>query len=278
MKIAWAALVIAALLSATVAAGEDAETERVVYLQFELFTIQGPAKGRISLDGATFYPLLQVREEAPQGLEIINDKARRRRQPEIIEIEQPEPKDLRTRDAVTPFSHSDVQLGPVRLIATPSLWKFNGENDPVATEGFETIAAPRIMTLDGRAAEIRIGSEGPIAYLEDAGEGLYRKATLDQPTGLALSVTPEIDREGRVKLNNLKIESCVVEDREPVPGLDLPVGKPVLHTQRFRSTFTVSPGSYHGILVRTAQGEGALLVRLKTEIVEDLRVPEQPPR
>ena len=45
---------------------------------------------------------------------------------------------------------------------------------------------------------------------------------------------------------------------------------PILSTQEIRSTIVVNPGSYNGILIRTKESEGALLIRLKAELVEDL--------
>lgn len=69
----------------------------------------------------------------------------------------------------------------------------------VQTGRAEVLARPSVMTLDGRQATIRIGTDIPIATSRDASSGAESRVSYSffyLPTGIQLNVRPRIDNDG----------------------------------------------------------------------------------
>ncbi len=69
----------------------------------------------------------------------------------------------------------------------------------VQTGKAEVLARPSVMTLDGRQATIRIGTDIPIATSRDASSGAESRVSYSffyLPTGIQLNVRPRIDNDG----------------------------------------------------------------------------------
>jgi Flp pilus assembly secretin CpaC len=74
----------------------------------------------------------------------------------------------------------------------------------------EVLARPSVLTLDGRQASIRIGTDIPIATSRDASSGSESRVSYSffyLPTGIQLNVRPRIDNDGREV--SLQIDAAV---------------------------------------------------------------------
>ena len=57
----------------------------------------------------------------------------------------------------------------------------------------------------------------------------------------------------------------LVERREPIPGVTLPVGRPILESQEYPTTMILIAGKDYGFLIYPGEGEGVLLFRIRAE-------------
>jgi len=73
------------------------------------------------------------------------------------------------------------------------------------------------------------------------------------------------DRGKRVHLANVTFSLRSVEKREPIPGLTLPVGRPILQTREYSAAIRVISGRDYGFVLNPGAGQGVLIVRLRAE-------------
>ncbi|GMV99995.1 MAG: hypothetical protein AMXMBFR84_11340 [Candidatus Hydrogenedentota bacterium] len=97
-------------------------------------------------------------------------------------------------------------------------------------QSYTVLAAPRIVTLEGAEANIRIGGDVPLQYFEFVGDNRYELKNSDTAPGieLAASFTP-LDNPAKVALR-MTCNVAAVAARAPVEGTQLPVGKPDIRT------------------------------------------------
>ncbi len=113
------------------------------------------------------------------------------------------------------------------------------------------LTRPQIRTLAGQVAEISSrsskSSKIPYLVLKDKDTFELRQMDLETPLGFNMSLTA---REGgnpdQIAISPLKLSMTIMEGREPIPDVDLDVGKPIVSTRTLETSITVfeSPRVY----------------------------------
>ncbi len=128
---------------------------------------------------------------------------------------------------------------------------------------------PRIRVPFGRVAGLRMGlgvANNQLSYLVATGEKTFelRHLTTDAQNslGIQIDLTPR-PVPNELKLINiapLKISFTTVDAREPIPGVDLEIGKPIISTRTLETSFTlVDGGDAIGIVLPGPEGRQPIL-------------------
>jgi hypothetical protein len=143
-----------------------------------------------------------------------------------------------------------------------SVVRANGEKldiDAVegASRGLDVLAAPRVTVVAGQEAAIRIGTTGP-HYFVPAQEGTYRHMRVEEDIGTDLKVIVDTvpGDPGRAALS-LDFSLREIVGREPLPGVDLDVGPPIVRSREMKTTVTTRLGEWLCLGTGTASdGQG----------------------
>jgi general secretion pathway protein D len=156
------------------------------------------------------------------------------------------------------------------------------------TDGARLLARPTIMAYDRIQAEIKIISEIPVQQLTQTDAGGSIGTTEFREAGITLTVTPEVKRDGRIKLELAPEFSVLAGFAEGQPIIDRRSTTTEVHVVNGQ-TFVIGgllrrneletvrgiPGlmhwKYFGKLFRdhdTTVSESELLIFIKTEIVD----------
>jgi hypothetical protein len=139
-----------------------------------------------------------------------------------------------------------VDIGDLRLEIGDEL-SWNGEAEPPPGSGVELVAAPRVGTLVGREAKVSM-TEGPAEFFESSEGGCYRLATLkpEGSPGLYIAMTPQAvaDHSSDAIDLDFSLRVVTITSRQPLPGVGLDVGRPVIGTQELTSRFRLTQGRW----------------------------------
>ena len=189
-----------------------------------------------------------------------------------------EPPSLEQKKSLTPFTSAEFQVGKDRFEIGDKGWFWDGASmdDRTtrtqalwdSTNSISLMTAPRIRVRNGEVAEIRVESVQKLEYFERRSDDLFELKRMSEPTGLGILMILTLEKDGRIRLN-LEIVLRSVEKREPVPGVTLQVGRPILQTREHKAELLVRPGKEYGILLHAGdEGQGVLIFRLQLGIAE----------
>ncbi len=113
-----------------------------------------------------------------------------------------------------------------------------------SSRGLDVLAAPRVMVRAGQRAAIRIGTTGP-HYFVPAQEGTYRHMRVEEDIGTDLKVIVDTvpGHPDRAALD-LDFSLREIVGREPLPGIDLDVGPPIVRSREMKTTVTTRLGEW----------------------------------
>ncbi len=131
------------------------------------------------------------------------------------------------------------------------------------------VMSPGMKLRLGRVAGLQMGlgvTDNQLSYLVRTGEKTFELQHLSADTqntlGLKIDLTPRAvpsDRE-LINIAPLKISFTTVDGREPIPGVDLEIGKPVISTRTLETSFTlVDGGDAIGIVLPGPEGRQPIL-------------------
>lgn len=131
----------------------------------------------------------------------------------------------------------------------------------------QVIAEPVLTTVEGRAAHLRLQG-GDVQYFVRNGEGTFRLETIKDQSGVELQLLVSKAKHENDTLNvtvkPFQIRITTLDCREPVEGVELPVGKPVFQTFEWDATLTCRPGQMNAFTVDSPrQGRILVVVRLQ---------------
>lgn len=109
----------------------------------------------------------------------------------------------------------------------------------LAGAGRNVLAAPKLAVRPGQPAKIQIQSEQTFTYLVPLGDNKFESKRTG-PHKLGIDLDLQVDEiEGQsdyVELSSLQIEVAGLDGREPVEGLDLAVGRPIISTRSLKTS------------------------------------------
>jgi hypothetical protein len=131
------------------------------------------------------------------------------------------------------------------------------------------VMSPGIKLRLGRVAGLQMGlgvTNNQLSYLVRTGEKTFElqhlSADAQNTLGLKIDLTPRAvpsDPE-LINIAPLKISFTTVDGREPIPGVDLEIGKPVISTRTLETSFTlVDGGDAIGIVLPGPEGRQPIL-------------------
>jgi hypothetical protein len=155
----------------------------------------------------------------------------------------------------TPFGDSImIEIGPGSL----DLLKQNAES-------LEVLCAPTITANMEQVSSIEI-STGPVKlpYLVRTGEKTFElnESAADARLGMRIQLTvqPVAGQHDKLSVSPIKISMTTLDGRDPIAGLDLDVGKPIVSTRTLETSMTVVNGAEpSGIVLPAPAGRQPVL-------------------
>lgn len=183
-----------------------------------------------------------------------------------------EPPDAELKKAITFFESAQFRLGTDRFTIDDNDWRWNGEafdhgdlSIALPESRIQLIAHPSVEVHSGGGAEVDIQSRQKIEYFEKVESDLFRLKRLETPTGLRIDTRVVREKDGRFHLPDLTFSLQLVERREPIPGLSLRVGRPVLQNREYKTPVRLVGGRDYGVLLSPGKGQGVLIIRMRVE-------------
>ncbi len=127
------------------------------------------------------------------------------------------------------------------------------------------VYSPSLVMKEHDSGSVKIKARQPIQYLVRREDGLFELKEVVLPTGLDIDIEQAVEEEdkGFIRLTDIIMTLRLVEKRERIPGVELPVGRPILGQQKYVFYFRLRPGKDYGILLKPQHGRGGLLIRLR---------------
>jgi hypothetical protein len=188
----------------------------------------------------------------------------------------PLPPRLELRRAVTFFTRAAFRVGENRFDIDPKQWLWNGTPLPFPAAGatsltlpenqIRLVSSPVLLVANHDTAALWIGSAEKIEYMVRRPNGLFELKTMPRPRELSIGMRVEKEGDGRVRLADMKIGLSLVGKREPIPGVTLPVGPPVLQEREYPLDVRLTPGMNYGVLLYPGEAQGVLILRLRVDL------------
>ncbi len=164
-------------------------------------------------------------------------------------------------------TRAHVFQGKFRVAAEDAVIEADGDRLSIKGDaGIATLAAPQVTVLDGKEAQMQIGRT--IQYFEKLSDGKFElKSPKDAFVGVQMQVTPALQQDGTIALK-VRVLVRLMDEREGIDGVELPVGKPVFREHKIESAVTALADTWlllGGLSgkVKTAREDSRLLVLLK---------------
>jgi hypothetical protein len=104
--------------------------------------------------------------------------------------------------------------------------------------GVKVLAAPKVLVMPRESITVDIAASQSFTYLESEGPGRY-VARQSEPQKLGMKISVKADPspdDASVVLCRLECETSALVGREPVKGLDLDVGRPIVSSWSLKTT------------------------------------------
>jgi hypothetical protein len=231
----------------------DAPSSGQVMILFEVYRISGDISGDTSLTDGVF---------------------------ERVEQYTSSPAQSAAGSRVSFFTIADLKIAGLRFKADGTTWTWNGQPQPPKSDRVTVISRPRVMVAMPNTFEIMVGAQVPIQYFEPATtgtvkareggaeesetSGTFRLKTVYEDTGLKIKARVERGPSDRILLRDATFSFKTIEQRQPLLGVTLDVGRPIISASEFVTTIALKPGMEYGALY-SAKTHGTLLFRIRLE-------------
>ena len=157
------------------------------------------------------------------------------------------------------FVLAKLNVGSGKLEADSKCWSWDDELPDEVT----VVCSPQVLMPLGQSFVVAIGEQSIHQYFQRRDDGLYEleEIAMENP-GLMLQGTVEEGPDDIIILRDLKFETTLVTERQPIEGVDLNVGKPVFRSSEFVTTMAVKPQQYYGIQI-FAEARGHFIIQLR---------------
>lgn len=140
----------------------------------------------------------------------------------------------------------------------------SSDQDTLPTDKIKMIYSPNIVRKSKQPVRMKISSEQPFQYLTKREDGLFELKEMPLPVGLDLEVCAENKKGDFFQISSLVLTLRTVTEREQVPGVDLPIGRPLLHTSKYSLRLYLQEDKSYGILLHLP-GSGIIIIRIELD-------------
>jgi hypothetical protein len=110
-----------------------------------------------------------------------------------------------------------------------------------------------------------VGSAKQIQYFERRPDGLFELKTSDASHGIHFEATVDKGESSGTFLCDMKTYVSLVGKRLPIEGVTLDVGVPVVTKRESRTSVSLKPGKYYGMLLYMGD-QRTLLTRIRVDV------------
>lgn len=110
----------------------------------------------------------------------------------------------------------------------------------------DVLSRPQVRTISGQPATVQIhSSPTAIPYLARTGPRSFeqRDFAVETPLGITVELTPSLAGDDTIEVSPMAIAMTTLDGREPVAGLDLEIGKPIVSTRSLKTSITLANGA-----------------------------------
>ena len=140
----------------------------------------------------------------------------------------------------------------------------SGHKKKLSAEKIKMIYSPNILRKTKQPVRMKISSEQPFQYLARREDGLFELKEMDVPVGLDIEICAEDKGNDVFLISQMKLILRTVTEREKIPAVNLPVGRPILHTSDYALRLFIQESKSYGILLRP-RGSGAIIIRIELD-------------
>lgn len=176
-----------------------------------------------------------------------------------------------TVDSYTFFTLADLTIGGASYRFDADGATLEKKSSPDNQSRVNAVACPTVLTLAGQFADMKMGGNEVFQYMQPTDDGRYELKLLEVPVGFSIRYKVQPGEDGRIKLDPFVISISAVKEREPIEGVKLNVGKPMVSKVTSELSLTFQSGRAYGVMWRT-KDQGVLLISLKVSEVK----PEDP--
>ncbi|MBI4558020.1 MAG: hypothetical protein HY706_10605 [Candidatus Hydrogenedentes bacterium] len=164
------------------------------------------------------------------------------------------------------------KLGETELVMDGKQLTWNGADAP-SDKNISISANPVVITIENKKASIEIVKDGPVQYFARTPDGHFELQALNDEDprnklGIVIGLTPRRVEGKPDELNcDFSFHSSWIKGREPLEGVGLDVGKPILETVTAEGPLGARLGEW--VCYRTiAEGQGAIYLFMKITLPE----------
>jgi hypothetical protein len=124
----------------------------------------------------------------------------------------------------------------------------NLESLKQSADSLDVLSAPMITTEMGQASSIEVSTGSvQLPYFVRTGEKTFelKESAADGRLGIRihLTVRPVAGQDDKLSVSPIKISMTTLDGREPVAGVDLDIGKPIVSTRTLETSITLVNGA-----------------------------------
>lgn len=130
------------------------------------------------------------------------------------------------------------------------------------SKGVKVLAMPTISVIKGQTASLEAKSPRKLQFFRQLKPGVFSLEQEEVTTGLSIKAVVQTADDGSVRLKPLTVSVTAVKGREPIKGVTLPVGKPILTTTSISTSVLSKLGTASVISIDSPRG-GRVLISVK---------------
>lgn len=130
------------------------------------------------------------------------------------------------------------------------------------TRDVKILAEPVLRVTPGRVAAVKAKSPRKVQYFQRTKNGLFVLKEERVETGISITATVQDAANGSVRLKPLSVSVTAIKGREPIEGVSLPVGKPVLTTTSISTSLLSKLGKSSVISIDSPRG-GRVMISVR---------------
>jgi len=177
------------------------------------------------------------------------------------------------KGAVTLFDQGRFTWCQDRLDVNDQSWSWNeqtltfaqGTKAKLPGNKIKMIYAPNLLKREGELIRLKVESKQPFQYLRRREDNLFELAEMSLPVGMDLEIKAHNKPNDMILVSYLEIDLRTVGRREVVPGVNLPIGRPLLQEWEYILRLAMREGRSYGIMLRPPDITGAIVLRLEVD-------------